>query len=200
METHWGLRAHLRAYSQVHALWDISFFLVQRFFLGLSHVRLRHLHAPFSKSQHTRFGTNGFDVGATELVFRCNEFFQVHVIGQSHLAGMDLKDAAFGLLVWHWKFNFSIDPSRSDHCRIQTVDPVCRHDDLDVSSVVESVKLIQQLEHRSLNFFFASTGCIITLGRHGVDLIDEDDCWCVLSSSAEHFPHKLGTISQILLN
>jgi len=54
------------------------------------------------------------------------------------------------------ELNLPIDPSRSNKRRIERFNLVGGHDNLDVSSRVESIELIEKLEHRSLNFSFSS--------------------------------------------
>jgi len=56
------------------------------------------------------------------------------------------------------ELNLPIDSSRSNERRIEGFDLVGRHDDLDVSSRVESVELVEKLQHRSLNLSFSSRG------------------------------------------
>ena len=50
-----------------------------------------------------------------------------------------------------WEFNFTIDTSRSKKGRVKNIDSVGRHDNFDGLGGFESVKLIQQLEHSTLN-------------------------------------------------
>ena len=54
-------------------------------------------------------------------------------------------------IVWVLEENLAGDTTRSDKCRIQCVNLVGGHDDLDISSVVETVELSQKLEHRPLD-------------------------------------------------
>ena len=48
--------------------------------------------------------------------------------------------------------NLSVNTTRADQGRVESVDLVGSHDDLDVTAVVETVQLVEQLQHSSLNF------------------------------------------------
>ena len=52
--------------------------------------------------------------------------------------------------------NLSINTTRTDQSRVESVDLVGGHDDLDVTAVVETVQLVEQLQHSSLNFALSS--------------------------------------------
>ena len=71
--------------------------------------------------------------------------------------------------------NLTVDTSRTDERRVKSVDLVCSHDHLDVSTVIESIQLVQKLQHGTLDFSFASRGRIITLGTNSIDFVDEDN-------------------------
>jgi hypothetical protein len=46
--------------------------------------------------------------------------------------------------------------SRSNQSGIQSIDLVGGHDDLDVTTVIETVQLVEKLQHGSLNFSFTA--------------------------------------------
>jgi hypothetical protein len=52
--------------------------------------------------------------------------------------------------------DLSVDTTRTDQSRVESVDLVGSHDDLDVTAVVEAVQLVEQLQHSSLNFALSS--------------------------------------------
>jgi hypothetical protein len=47
---------------------------------------------------------------------------------------VNVKNSSFGLLIWQWELNFSINSSWSNKGRIQGINSVGCHDNLDVSS------------------------------------------------------------------
>ena len=124
----------------------------------------------------------------------------MYVFVQTHLGCMNLENLVFCLEIWHWKLNFSIDSAWSDKSWIQTLNFVGCHDDLDFCLTVESVKLIEQLQHSSLYFFFSSRVRIISLGSYCIYLVDENNRRSVLLSSLEEFSDQFRSISQILLD
>ena len=63
---------------------------------------------------------------------------------------------AFGLDVRERELDLSVDTSWSNQSGVQGLDPVRGHDDLDVSSCVESVELVEELQHCSLDFAFTT--------------------------------------------
>ena len=60
------------------------------------------------------------------------------------------------LTIGIFKQDLAVDSTGSDQGWIQSVDLVGCHDDLDITSVVETIQLIQQLQHSSLNFSFTA--------------------------------------------
>lgn len=47
--------------------------------------------------------------------------------------------------------NLSVNTTRTDKGRVERLDLVGGHDDLDVSTIIETVQLVKQLQHSSLN-------------------------------------------------
>ena len=47
--------------------------------------------------------------------------------------------------------NLSVNTTRTDKGRVERLDLVGGHDDLDVSTIIETVQLVEQLQHSSLN-------------------------------------------------
>ena len=47
--------------------------------------------------------------------------------------------------------NLAVNTTRTDQGRVECFDLVGGHDDLDISTVVETVQLVEQLQHGSLN-------------------------------------------------
>ena len=52
--------------------------------------------------------------------------------------------------------NLTINTTRSDKSGIEGLDLVCCHDDLDMATVVETIQLVQQFQHSTLDFALTS--------------------------------------------
>src|ERR1700734_1569951 len=61
------------------------------------------------------------------------------------------EDMAFGLDVWKWKLNLTVDTPGTNERGIQRLDPVGGHDHFDISTGIEPVQLIEELQHRPLD-------------------------------------------------
>jgi hypothetical protein len=96
--------------------------------------------------------------------------------------------------------NLAVDAARSDEGRVERLDFVGGHDDLDVATIVEAVQLVQQLKHGALDLAFAARGRLVPLGADGVDLIDEDNGRRVLGCDLEELAHEPGPVAQVLLD
>ena len=186
--------------SNVKSVWDVAFLEIQDFFFGFVEVVLGDFHSSFSQSKETGFSAHGFDVGTWEIVFGLDEISDRNVIVEAHFGGVDLEDFVFGFEVWDWEFNFSIDTSGPDEGWIEAFYFVRGHDNFDFCVGVETVQLIKELEHSSLDFFLSSGVGVVSLGTDGVDFVDEDDGGWVFLCGLEKFSDKFGSISQILLD
>ena len=47
--------------------------------------------------------------------------------------------------------NLSVNTTRTDKGRVERLDLVRGHDDLDIATIIETIQLVQQLQHSSLN-------------------------------------------------
>ena len=56
------------------------------------------------------------------------------------------------------KQNLSVDTTRTNESRVKSINLVGGHDDLDVSTVVEAIELIEKLEHGTLDFTLTARG------------------------------------------
>ena len=81
--------------------------------------------------------------------------------------------------------NLSVDTSGTNQRRIQGLDLVGGHDDLDVATIIETIQLVEKLQHGSLDFTFTSRRGLVTLGTDSINLVDKDDARGVLGSDLE---------------
>jgi hypothetical protein len=66
------------------------------------------------------------------------------------------EDMAFGLHIGEREFDLSVNSTWSNQGGVQGLDSVRSHNDFDVSPRVESVKLVEELQHGPLNFTFTT--------------------------------------------
>ena len=67
--------------------------------------------------------------------------------------------------------------------------------DLDSLVAAETVELVQELKHRPLHLTVTALLRIEPLGADSVQLVDEDDGWCLLLRELERIPNQLGTVT-----
>mmetsp|Transcript_23005 Transcript_23005/g.47774 ORF Transcript_23005/g.47774 Transcript_23005/m.47774 type:complete len:345 (+) Transcript_23005:164-1198(+) len=186
--------------SQVHAVGDVALLLVECLLFGLPHVRMGNLHASLAQGQHARLCADRLDVGATEVILGDDKLLEVDIVSQRHSRGVDLEDAALCLLIWQRELDLTIDTPRTNHGRVKGVDAICGHDDLDFATVIETIQLIEQLQHGPLDLLLTAAGGVITLCGNGINLVNEDDGGSMLLRHTEHLAHELGTITEVLLD
>lgn len=51
---------------------------------------------------------------------------------------------------------------------------------LHIASLVETIELVEQLQHSALNFFFATAACAVALRSNSIDFVHENYGWCML--------------------
>mmetsp|Transcript_10758 Transcript_10758/g.33951 ORF Transcript_10758/g.33951 Transcript_10758/m.33951 type:complete len:292 (+) Transcript_10758:2279-3154(+) len=174
--------------------------LVEHVLLGLPELGLRDLHAPLAQREKARLRADRLDVRAGELVLRHDKLLQVDVVRQRHLGRVDAEDVPLGLDVGHRELDLAIDPAGPEERRIERLDLIGGENHLHVAPRVESVELVEQLEHRALDLALAPRRRVIPLGADRVDLVNEDDGGSVLVGHAEELAHELGAIAEVLLN
>ena len=138
-------------------------------------------HPALTQRHHARLGADGLDVGAGEVVLLRDELLELHVLGQAHLARVQEEDLALGVLVGVLEEDLAVDTTRPDEGGVQRVDLVGGHDDLDVTSVVEAVQLVKQLQHGPLHLALAARRRVVPFCADGVNLVDEDNRGGVLA-------------------
>ena len=66
------------------------------------------------------------------------------------------EDMTFGLHVREWELDLSVNTTWSNQSRVEGLDPVRGHDNFDVSPSIESVELVEELQHSPLDFTFTT--------------------------------------------
>ena len=71
---------------------------------------------------------------------------------------MDLHDVDPALLVGVWELDLPVDSTGPEQGGVEDVNSVGGHDDLDVGGRLESVELVEELEHGSLDLGVSTCG------------------------------------------
>lgn len=89
---------------------------------------------------------------------------------------------------------------QSSQPKQKTDEPVGGHQYFDVSSWVETVQLIDQLQHRSLHFIITSSSIIESRSTNGINLIEENDTRLLTPRHLEQLTDHTRTLTDILLD
>ena len=124
-------------------------------------------------------------VGAEEAVGALGDLVEIglRVVGERHLAGVDFEDLAAAGDVGRADEDLAVEAAGPAERRIDGVDAVGGADDDDGIDPLEPVHQRQQLRHRAGVGMRAG---LAALGRHGVELVDEDDRRRVMAGLVEH--------------
>ena len=110
---------------------------------------------------------------------------------------MNFEDLHTTLKIRQTKFNLPIDSTRSGESRIKGVRSIGSHEYLDVTPVVETIKLVDNLEHGTLDFR-------VTLAESGttnsINLIKEDDTCFLGSGHREELSDHPGALTNVSLD
>ena len=168
---------------QVQALRLALLFRAQYSLPSSAEVGHLHPHSALPERHQTGFGANGLDVGTRQVVLLRDKLLEIHVLVERHLAGMERKDLALGVLVGVLEQDLAVDTTRTYQGRVKRLDLVRGHDHLDVSAVVETIELVEELQHSPLHFTLATRGRFVALGANSVNFVDKDDRWGVFRSN-----------------
>lgn len=158
---------------------------------SLDEIFVSQLSATTSQSNHASLDTDCLKLSTVKLRSATGKLLEIHIILVNvHLAGMDLHDTGAGLFVGEWELDLTIKTTRTKESRIQNVRSVSSSNDLDTIILSETIKLVEELKHGSVHFTsFVFTAA--SLGAHCIKLINENDCWsllsCKLESVSDHF-------------
>lgn len=114
--------------------------------------------------------------------------------------GVDLEDSQSSLKVRQTELYFSINTTWSHQGRVQGVGSVGCHENFDVSSGFETVHLVYDLEHSSLDLVVSSCSVVLSGSSNSIDFIEKDDTCLFGSSHLEDFPNHSRTLTNVLLD
>jgi hypothetical protein len=112
---------------------------------------------------------------------------------------MNLENVCASLQIRKTKLNLTIETTRSEKSRVEGIGSIGCHENLDVSSRVKTVELVDELKHRSLNLVVTSLTVIKTGTSHSVNFIKEDNACLLGSGHLEQLANHSGSFSNIFL-
>jgi hypothetical protein len=89
------------------------------------------------------------------------------------------------------KIQHLVESTGTQQCRIQQIRPVGRSNDKHASGILSArhaVQLSQQLRHDTIHDT-AAISLVASLGRHGIQLVEEDDAGARVAGALEDAPH-----------
>ena len=92
---------------------------------------------------------------------------------------MNLEDLCASLEVREAKLDLTVEPAWPQKGRIEGVRPIGGHEDLDIPPGIESIQLVDDLEHRPLHLIVPSGAIIEARTPDRIDLVKEYDA-CLL--------------------
>lgn len=111
---------------------------------------------------------------------------------------MDFEDVHPAFKVGEAELDLSVDSAGSHQGWVKSIGPVCCHKDFDVTSGLESVHLVHDLQHSSLDFIVRPS--IGSSTSDGIDFVEEDNTSFLGSGHLENLSDHPGTLSHILLH
>ena len=115
--------------------------------------------------------------------------FRLDVAVERNLAHVDLEDLLPTPNVGQRHDDLAIEASRTKQSRIENVGTVGRGDDDDPFVALETVHLDEQLIEGLLALVMPSPEARTSVTPNRVNLVDEDDAWCMLLGLLEHVAH-----------
>ena len=113
---------------------------------------------------------------------------------------MNFQNSCSCFFIRCWQLNFSVKSSWSKKGWIKDINSICCCDNFNVNILTESVKLVEKLEHCSLDFSVSSFFWTKSFCSNSIKLINENDCWSFLSCKIKSVSYHFSTISNEHLN
>mmetsp|Transcript_11675 Transcript_11675/g.17882 ORF Transcript_11675/g.17882 Transcript_11675/m.17882 type:complete len:202 (+) Transcript_11675:193-798(+) len=155
------------------------------------------MHSPLSQCKHTRFRTNSLTLRTTSIHHLLSNCRQVNIPEQVHFTRMNLHNGHTILSIGIGKLNLTINPTRSQQRRIQYINTIGGHNNLDILRRLKPIQLIQQFQHGTLHLGISSTSTPRLSNR--INLIHKNNTRCRLTCHDEQFTNHTRSLPDILL-
>lgn len=168
--------------------------------LAAGHLKvfLSDMYPTLSEGKHTGLGTDGLTLGTTGIEHLLGDDLEVDAADEIHLAGVDLHNGHTVLHVRVGELDLAIDTARSEEGGVEDIYTVRGHDDLDLLRRFETIELVEQLQHGTLDLGIsrsAATGL-----ADGVDLVHEDDRGGSLTGHDKQLTDHAGSLADVFLH
>ena len=154
-----------------------------------------NLHHALPQRNHPRLDAHGLELRAAKLVRAPRQFGPVDRVVDRHLPAVDLEDLRSGLLVGQGELDLSVQASRAEERGVEHIDAVGGREDFDPVVGCEAVQLVEEFQHRSLDFSVSALFTVEAFRAHGVELVDEDDRGRFLLCESEAVTDELGAVA-----
>ena len=108
---------------------------------------------------------------------------------------MDFQDLSPGFLVGQGELDLAVQPARTQERRVEHVDAVGGGEHLDAVVGGEAVELVEEFQHRALDFAVPALFAVEAFRADGVELVDEDDGGGFLFGEGEAVADELGAVA-----
>ena len=98
------------------------------------------------------------------------------------------------------ELNLPVNSARSAQGRVENIRPIRGHKDFYVPPSIESVHLVDDLEHGSLDLIVTASTVVMSDASDGVNLVEKYDASLFGSSQLENLPDHPGSLSHVFLN
>lgn len=163
-------------------------------------ILLRHMYPPLPQRIHPRLRAHPLQLRPAASVHLLRDLREIYSSCQVHRAGVDSEDIRARFDGWRGEFYFPIDAAWAEERRVKDIEAVGRHDDFDVLCGFEAVELVEEFEHRALDFAVAARTAFHARGPDAVDLVHEDYAGGVLARHDEQFPHHAAAFADVFLD
>lgn len=113
---------------------------------------------------------------------------------------MNTQDMCSAFVIRQTKLDAPVETTRSEQGRIQRIGSVGGHQHLDITSWVETIKLVDELKHRSLHLVITSGTVVKSSTSNGIDLIEEDDARLLRPRHLEKLSNHPRALSYVFLD
>ena len=153
---------------------------------------MRHGAPVGARGEQRRLVDEVGEIGAGEAGRAARDDRRLHVVGERHLAHVDLEDLLAAAHVRQRHDDLAVEAARAQQRRVEHVGTVGGGDDDHALVAFEAVHLDQQLVQRLLALVVAAAEAGAAMAADRVDLVDEDDAGRVLLRLLEHVAHARG--------